>query len=220
MELFEAIPQVVRVEECFDGERLISLAGKEWLKMIGGQIVKLLAQCKGAALGVSKVPHKFFQQFGYAINPQFIGYASVVDLMGDLADYVKVRHEGRIRRKNLTSWGARVDDPFIPSFQVIPTESGDIIVPANNLRLRLGLQCRRLLLEHPHCLQADNLQKLYVQVYKNKCDLQEIGDLTDVVRVSCSQNSKAPRALAFQEACLFNDAACVENWKVTTTSLA
>lgn len=89
IELFEAIPDVVKIEEVNGGERQISLTEKEGLKVLSEQITKLIARTRGG-LGVSNIAQTFLHQFGYALRPELFGCSSMLQLMQKLSDTVQV----------------------------------------------------------------------------------------------------------------------------------
>lgn len=89
IELFEAIPDVVKIEDGSNGERQISLTEKEGLRVLSEQISKLVAHTK-SGLSVSNIVQNFLRQFGYALRPELFGCNSVLQLMQKLDDSVKV----------------------------------------------------------------------------------------------------------------------------------
>lgn len=89
IELFEAIPDVVKIEEVNGGERQISLTEKEGLKVLSEQIIKLVTRARGG-LSVSNIAQTFLHQFGYALRPELFGCSSMLQLMQKLSDTVQV----------------------------------------------------------------------------------------------------------------------------------
>lgn len=90
IELFESIPEVVKIEDTADGERRISLTEKEGARVLGEQISKLVTRNKGS-LSVSNVAHHFLQQFGYALRPELFKCNSILQLLEKLHQFVRVR---------------------------------------------------------------------------------------------------------------------------------
>lgn len=89
IELFEAIPDIVQIEELNGGERQISLTEKEGLKVLSEQISKLMMRAK-SGLSVSNIVQMFQHQFGYALRPESYGCDSMLQLMRKLEDTIQV----------------------------------------------------------------------------------------------------------------------------------
>ena len=89
IELFEAIPGVVKIEDVPGGERRISLTEKEGLLILDEQISKLVARSRGS-FNVSNVPQAFLQLYGYVLRPELFDCSSVLELMEKLDNTVKV----------------------------------------------------------------------------------------------------------------------------------
>lgn len=89
IELFEAIPDIVKIEDDGSGERQISLTEKEGLRVLSKQISKLITR-SGGCLSVSNIAQNFLHEFGYAIKPELFGCTSILQLMQKLGDTVKV----------------------------------------------------------------------------------------------------------------------------------
>lgn len=89
IELFEAIPDVVKIEDDNSGERQISLTEKEGIRVLSEQISKLVTRSKGC-LSISNIAQHFLRQFGYALKPESFGCSSVLQLMQKLGSTVKV----------------------------------------------------------------------------------------------------------------------------------
>jgi meiosis arrest female protein 1 len=93
IELFEAIPDIVKMDEDNGGERRISLTEKEGLHVLGEQISKLIFRFGNSAngqLNVSNVAQTFLQEFGYALRPELFGCSSMMQLMEKLDGTIKV----------------------------------------------------------------------------------------------------------------------------------
>jgi len=89
IELFEAIPDIVKIEEVNGGERQISLTEKEGLKVLAEQISKLVMRTRGGLM-VSNIAQTFLHQFGYALRPELFGCNSMLHLMQKLGDTIQV----------------------------------------------------------------------------------------------------------------------------------
>ena len=158
IELFEAIPHVVKIEDTNCGDRRISLTEKEGLRVLGEQIAKLVARSRGG-LSVSSVGQAFLQTFGYFLRPEAFQCTSIPQLLEKLTNTVKVIH----------------------------MTTGPIVILVDKSHLQqLGLQCRRILMDQPQQkLSVEQFQSWYNQFYGSPCDIGELQqDLSHVVSFS------------------------------------
>ncbi|XP_036147877.1 meiosis regulator and mRNA stability factor 1 isoform X6 [Monomorium pharaonis] len=158
IELFEAIPDIVKIEEVNGGERQISLTEKEGLKVLSEQITKLVMRAK-SGLSVSSIAQTFQHQFGYALRPELFGCSSMLQLMQKLGDTI----------------------------QIIDLATGPAIITIDKSHLQqTTLQCRRILMDQPqHRMPVREFVQQYSQYYLKQCNLDEFKkDLTNVVRFS------------------------------------
>ncbi|XP_047365220.1 meiosis regulator and mRNA stability factor 1 isoform X1 [Vespa velutina] len=156
IELFEAIPDVVKIEDGSNGERQISLTEKEGLRVLSEQISKLVAHTK-SGLSVSNIVQNFLRQFGYALRPELFGCNSVLQLMQKLDDSVKI----------------------------IDLATGPVIVAIDKSHLQqLALQCRRVLMDQPqYKTPVKEFRQQYSQYYSKICNIEELKkDLSHVVQ--------------------------------------
>ncbi|XP_014599312.1 PREDICTED: meiosis arrest female protein 1 isoform X1 [Polistes canadensis] len=156
IELFEAIPDVVKIEDGSNGERQISLTEKEGLRVLSEQISKLVTHSK-SGLSVSHIVQNFLRQFGYALRPELFGCNSVLQLMQKLDDSVKI----------------------------IDLATGPVVVAIDKSHLQqLALQCRRVLMDQPqYKMPIQEFQKQYSQYYSKTCNIEELKkDLSHVVQ--------------------------------------
>lgn len=93
IELFEAIPDIVKIEEVNGGERRISLTEKEGIRVLGEQITKLIPLFGNppGQLIVSNIAQCFLQEFGFALRPEMLNCNSMLQLMEKLEGTIKVR---------------------------------------------------------------------------------------------------------------------------------
>ncbi|XP_018371436.1 PREDICTED: meiosis arrest female protein 1 homolog isoform X3 [Trachymyrmex cornetzi] len=156
IELFEAIPDVVKIEEVNGGERQISLTEKEGLKVLSEQVSKLVIRAR-SGLSVSSIAPKFLRHFGYMLRPELYGCSSMLQLMQKLGDTI----------------------------QIIDLATGPAIITVDKSHLQQRtLQCRRVLMEQPqHRMPIKDFVKQYSQYYMKPCNLDEFKkDLANVVR--------------------------------------
>lgn len=158
IELFEAIPHVIKIDDASGGERRISLTEKEGLRVLGEQIGKLVTRSRGG-LAVSNVAPAFLRQFGYALRPESFQCDNVPTLLSKLSNTVKV----------------------------IQMATGPIVILVDKSHLQqLGLQCRRILMDQlQQRLPVEQFKSLYNRYYGSPCDINEIQqDLSHVVTFS------------------------------------
>lgn len=147
IELFEAIPDIVKIEDDGSGERQISLTEKEGLRVLSKQISRLIIR-SGGCLSVSNIAQNFLHEFGYAIKPELFGCTSILQLMQKLGDTVKI--------------------VYLPSKLVV------MMIDKSHLQ-QLTLQCRRLLIDKPqHRMPIKEFQQLYAQYYLKSCNIDEL----------------------------------------------
>ncbi|XP_076160269.1 meiosis regulator and mRNA stability factor 1-like protein isoform X2 [Ptiloglossa arizonensis] len=147
IELFEAIPDVVKIEDDNSGERQISLIEKQGLRVLSEQISKLVTRSKGC-LNVLNIAQNFLRQFGYALKPEVFGCTSVLQLMQKLEDTVKIIY--------------LVTGPAI------------VMVDKSHLQ-QLTLQCHRVLMDKPqHKILVKEFEQLYAQYYLKPCNIDEL----------------------------------------------
>ncbi|XP_072760485.1 meiosis regulator and mRNA stability factor 1 isoform X2 [Anoplolepis gracilipes] len=156
IELFEAIPDIVKIEEVNGGERQISLTEKEGLKVLAEQISKLIMRAKGGLM-ISNIAQTFLHQFGYALRPELFGCNSMLHLMKKLGDTI----------------------------QIIDLATGPAIITMDKSHLQQAtLQCRRILMDQPqHRMPVKEFVQQYSHYYLKQCYLDEFRkDLANVVR--------------------------------------
>ncbi|XP_033336634.2 meiosis regulator and mRNA stability factor 1-like protein isoform X2 [Megalopta genalis] len=164
IELFEAIPDVVKIEDSNSGERQISLTEKEGVRVLSEQMSKLIVRSKGC-LSISNIPQCFLRQFGYALKPELFDCASIQQLMQKLGDTVKVMY----------------------------LATGPVVTMIDKSHLQeLTLQCRRVLMEKPeHRTTLKEFQQLYSQYYLKLCNMDEVKqNLSNVVRFTTVDNEE------------------------------
>ncbi|KAL7299894.1 hypothetical protein TKK_0007222 [Trichogramma kaykai] len=167
IELFEAIPDIVKIEEVSGGERRISLTEKEGLRVLGEQISKLIACCGNPTNGqlmISNVSQAFLKEFGYYLKPELFSCSSISQLMEKL--------EGSIK--------------------IVNTRNGAAIVSIDKSHIQhLGLECRRVLMDVPNnCLAIGKFEQCYEQIYHKKCCIEKYAhSLEHFVRV-CNMNNE------------------------------
>ncbi|XP_060522951.1 meiosis regulator and mRNA stability factor 1 isoform X2 [Cylas formicarius] len=130
VELFEAIPDVVKIEELPDGERTVSLTARESLKTLGAQVQELIGQ---DSVTVDELAQRHFREFGYPLKPSAFGCSTLFDLVLLLSDYVEVVDCNRLRAipqatptvLGVRCWGLLLDPPHCKELAVLRAEYRD-----------------------------------------------------------------------------------------------
>ncbi|XP_046671774.1 meiosis regulator and mRNA stability factor 1-like isoform X1 [Homalodisca vitripennis] len=84
IELFEAIPQVVKVEEEGEGVRKVSLTQPEKLKVLANQMAELILPRFPPGLSLENVHSAYLWQFGYALKPSAYDCSDLLELLDKL----------------------------------------------------------------------------------------------------------------------------------------
>ncbi|XP_066603618.1 meiosis regulator and mRNA stability factor 1 isoform X2 [Prorops nasuta] len=164
IELFEAIPDVVQIEDAEDGERQISLTEKEGLKVLGEQVSKLVTRGNGS-LKVANISQNFSWQYGYALRPESFGCDTLLELMFKLGNYVKVTE----------------------------TSMGHVIIAADKAyQQHIMLLCRRIFIDQPqYRMPVTQFLQLFSQYYSKPCNLEELKkDFSHVVQFITINNEQ------------------------------
>ncbi|XP_015588590.1 meiosis regulator and mRNA stability factor 1 isoform X2 [Cephus cinctus] len=164
IELFEAIPNIVRIEEINGGERRIVLTEKEGLRVLGEQISKLVSRSRNG-LSVTSISQAFLRQFGYALRPELFDCNSMLQLIEKLSATVKV----------------------------IRTAAGPVVQSVDKSHLQeLALQCRRILMDQPdHRVSVKEFERFYSQYYAHSCNLDEVEkELTGIVKFTIANGER------------------------------
>lgn len=202
IELFEAIPDVVKIEEVNGGERQISLTEKEGLKVLSEQISKLVMRTK-SGLSVSSIAQMFQHQFGYALRPEMYGCSSMLQLMQKLGDTIQVTQHSsynlviRLQLLLLLFIIIKTLQLIIGCFdsltsQIIDLATGPAIITIDKSHLQqTTLQCRRMLMGQPqNRMPVREFVQQYSQYYMKQCNLDEFRkDLSNVIRVCINLGS-------------------------------
>ncbi|KAJ8664397.1 hypothetical protein QAD02_006059 [Eretmocerus hayati] len=166
IELFEAIPDIVKIEEVNGGERRISLTEPEGLRVLGEQITKLIVHFGNPVNGqlmISNIGQSFLQKFGYALRPELFNCNSMLQLMEKLENTIKI----------------------------LNTRNGAAIVAIDKSHVQhLGLECRKILMDAPnHCMPVTKFKQCYEQYYHKKCAIEKYSqNLEPFIRIFTTKN--------------------------------
>ncbi|XP_063240697.1 meiosis regulator and mRNA stability factor 1 isoform X1 [Bacillus rossius redtenbacheri] len=159
IELFEAISDVVRVEDGrSDGERRVCLTLGQGLKVLQEQLATLVRASPGASLPLPQLPPAYLRLYGHALRPEAYGCAGLRQLL----------------------------ERFPGVLEVVPGSPDRVValVDRSDCSL-LALRARRVLMGQPDCrMAARDFLKAFWRVYKQAWDMDQArGDLAGVVQV-------------------------------------
>ncbi|XP_056643206.1 meiosis regulator and mRNA stability factor 1 [Diorhabda sublineata] len=163
IELFEAIPEVVKIEELSDGERTVSLTLPQALKVLGSQIVQIIKSTPQSSLALNDLPKAYLTEFGYPLEPNLYECTSVSEILTKLTDYV----------------------------QVVNSNSGLFLVAIeiDTIPNILTIRCWALLLKPPHYMDMDTFRYEYQSRYNSSFSLDGLQQIGNVISVSSNDDS-------------------------------
>lgn len=164
IELFEAIPHVVKIDETTGEDRRITLTEHESLRVVGEQLHKLIFINPDGLL-LSDIGQFFLRLFGYMLRPELYNCISIQALI----------------------------EKFNDTLNIVQSPTGPIVVLVDKTHLQqLALECRRILMDQSQQrLPVQEFLRIYNQYYSNSCDLNKIKqELKDVVNFSIINNEE------------------------------
>ncbi|XP_034248491.1 meiosis regulator and mRNA stability factor 1 isoform X2 [Thrips palmi] len=158
IELFEAIPDVVKVSEGEEGERRVQLTLDQRLRVLGDLVAAIVQESGNALMLISDVSENFLLSSGYALRPEDYGFNSLEELFSAIHFAVKLR---------VTSSGTCVG-----------------LVDQNHL-LSIRQNIRFILWSHEDCqMTASQFQELYSQNIGGKCNFDDLQrDLNNIIEL-------------------------------------
>ncbi|CAH1954341.1 unnamed protein product [Acanthoscelides obtectus] len=132
IELFEAIPDVVKIEELPHGERIVRLTLPQSLSILGSQVVQIVNSFK-TVLFLHELPSIYYRDFGYPLKPQLYECDNLEQVIARLSDYVQVLHSDagplliakdvdRYPSTLVRSWALLFDPPYSKDFDIFKAE--------------------------------------------------------------------------------------------------
>ncbi|XP_065570689.1 meiosis regulator and mRNA stability factor 1-like isoform X2 [Artemia franciscana] len=98
IDLFEAIPEAIKIVDDHDGEKWLHLTSKEQLRIFGNQVVALIKMTKMHALYLSELPELYCQVYGFSLRPESYDVTSVEEVCDLISNIVKVSVEQNTAR--------------------------------------------------------------------------------------------------------------------------
>lgn len=163
IELFEAIPDVVKVSEGEEGERRVQLTLDQRLRVLGDIVAAIVQESGNSCMSISDVSENFLLSSGYALRPEDYGFNSLEELFSSIHFSVKL---------HLTSSGTFVG-----------------LVDQNHL-LSICQNVRYILWAQEDCqMSASNFEELFSQNIGGKCNFDDLQrDLGHIVELDRDSN--------------------------------
>ncbi|XP_018577487.1 meiosis regulator and mRNA stability factor 1 [Anoplophora glabripennis] len=162
IELFEAIPDVVKIDELSDGERTVSLTLEQSLKILGSQIVQIIKASGQSAVPLDDVPRIYLREYGYPLKPQLYECDTITEVTQKLFEYVQLING------NAGSLLVAIDMDMIP----------------NTLRVRSWA----LLLNPPHSKNVVTFRYEYQCRYNSNFSIEGLHQIGNVISISNDTN--------------------------------
>ncbi|XP_054265497.1 meiosis regulator and mRNA stability factor 1-like [Macrosteles quadrilineatus] len=157
IELFEAIPEVVKVEEEGEGVRKVSLTQPEKIKVLANQMSELVLPRYPPGLAVENAHSAYLWQFGYALKPSAYGCHDLMEVLSKL-----------------------------PTIQISTDNETAFITPVDQSKARtLRLRVLRILWEHgANRMSLPDFEHAFLKHYQQPFELHIVeSDLEGVVEV-------------------------------------
>ncbi|KAL3273484.1 hypothetical protein HHI36_014925 [Cryptolaemus montrouzieri] len=162
IELFEAIPDVVKIVELSDGERAVCLTLPKMMKVLGSQIVSMIKNSSASAIPLEDLPIMYLKKFGYPFKPQVYECETVEQVILNISEYV----------------------------QLIQTATGSYVLPVEEDPTQiLKVRAWSLLLEPPYCKEASFFKHEFETKYNTHLTVENFDELKNVLSVSYSNNT-------------------------------
>nr|CAH7737791.1 unnamed protein product [Callosobruchus chinensis] len=162
IELFEAIPDVVKIEELPHGERIVRLTLQKSLSILGTQVVQIAKSAK-YLLFLKELPLIYFREFGYHLKPQLYECDNLEQVVSKLGDYV----------------------------EVLNSDAGPLLVAKDVDRLpNILIRSWALLFVPPFCKDLDIFKSEYCAVYNSNITLEHLQKITKAVSITSKNGTK------------------------------
>ncbi|XP_044272582.1 meiosis regulator and mRNA stability factor 1 [Tribolium madens] len=157
IDLFEAIPDVVKIQELVEGERTISLTLNQSLKILGTQIVSFVKNSPTLSILLEELPGIYLKECGYPLKPQVYESETLFELLEKLNDYV----------------------------QVVDTSSGHLVVTVDVGFIAVAkIRIWAILVKPPYRKEFSNFKYEYQWKYNSDININDLKQLRNVVTLS------------------------------------
>lgn len=163
IELFESIPDTVKIEETSDGERKVSLISKEALKIVCEQMKTLIKSSRLGQIPLVSLPSTFIREYGYSLRPELYECDSIDEIIEKLSH----------------------------SLQLVPSVAGLAVIIADETDQELfAIRLFNLLLSYPHSMTVDDFLNNFQEKYGHCCDLQQCEKHQDIIELDKNSAGK------------------------------
>ncbi|XP_063916773.1 meiosis regulator and mRNA stability factor 1 isoform X1 [Zophobas morio] len=157
IELFEAIPDVVKIQELSEGERTVSLTLNQSLKVLGSQIVSLIKNSPTSSISLDELPRIYLKECGYPLKPQVYECETILEIIDKICDYV----------------------------QIVDIASGALLISIDSdVPSAIKVRAWALLLKPPYCKDIATFRYEYQSRYNSDISINELQQLRNVISVS------------------------------------
>ncbi|XP_074027472.1 meiosis regulator and mRNA stability factor 1-like protein isoform X2 [Leptinotarsa decemlineata] len=163
IELFEAIPDIVKIEEMPDGERTVSLTLHQSLKILGSQIVQIIRSSAQNSILISDLPKIYLREFGYPLKHKHYECNSILEVTAKLSEYVQVEN----------------------SNAGLLLVAIDVDTTPNTLKVRSWA----LLLKPPHYMDFNTFCYEYQSRYNSSFTVDSLQQIENVISISSSNDT-------------------------------
>ncbi|KAG5876129.1 hypothetical protein JTB14_007536 [Gonioctena quinquepunctata] len=171
IELFESIPDIVKIEEMPDGERTVSLTLHQSLKILGSQIVQIIKSSPPNSIFLSDLPRIYLRECGYPLKHQMYECNSLMEVTAKLSEFVQVNNS------NAGLLLVAIDVDTIP----------------NTLKVRSWA----LLLKPSHCMDMNTFRYEYQSRYNSSFTMDSLHQIGNVISISSSNDTSFISLTAF-----------------------
>ncbi|XP_045477730.1 meiosis regulator and mRNA stability factor 1 isoform X2 [Harmonia axyridis] len=161
IELFEAIPDVVKIIELSDGERAVCLTLPKMLKVLGSQLLSMIKNSSLSSISLEDLSVLYLKEFGYPFKPEAYECETVEQVISNLPEYV----------------------------QLLQTSIGSYIIPVEQDPIQMyKIRVLAILLEPPYCKEASFFKIEYHNKYNSHLTVENLNELKNVLSISYSNN--------------------------------
>lgn len=175
IELFEAISDVVKIEELPDGDRRVCLTPPYALKVLGMQVVDLIRASHLDHLPLEALPAVYLREFGHPLKPEAYGCGSMLEVAEMLHDVVQVGHFIFVLTKK----------NHHTCFQVNYTRAGALLVMVNSdAESDLAIRVWTVMRNPPYSMSISSFMRDYQARYNVCVKVQNLEKLKSVIEIS------------------------------------
>lgn len=90
IELFDAIPDVAKIQRSTNEQRTISLTLNQAIKILGNQIVAMIEKSPTGSITLKELSEMYLKEWGFTLKPQTYECDNIQDVVRLIKDYVEV----------------------------------------------------------------------------------------------------------------------------------